>query len=108
MRGEESASHRSASAEALFLPDAGGSSQISLHSATRLQRRLTVTGHVSYGSQKATLSQETVDGSVLENELRWTRSGRTYALLGVGANLKVRTLIAAWRSVDYATPNATP
>ena len=103
-----SASHSTASAEALFLADAGGSSQISLHSATRLQRRLTLTGMVAYGSQHATLSQEKVNGAVVEKELRWTHAGGTYALLGVGANLDVSTLIAAWRSVDYATPKVKP
>lgn len=101
-------SEGASSAEALFLSDAGGTSQISLDSATQLQPRLTVTGAVSYGSEKATLSQETLDGVVLENELRWTHAGGTFTLLGMGANLDASTLIDAWRSVRYAKPHATP
>lgn len=93
------------SAEALFLSDGGDASQISLNSATEMQPRLTVTGKVSYGSREATLSQETLNGAVLENELRWRHAGSTYALLGVGENLDVGTLIEAWRNIGYAQPH---
>jgi hypothetical protein len=96
-----------ASAQALFLSDAGGPSQISLDTATELQPRLTFAGTVGYGLKKATLSQETLNGVVLENELRWTHAGYTYALLGVGGDLDTTTLIEAWRTVHYAKPLAT-
>jgi hypothetical protein len=94
-----------ARSQVLFLPEQGGTSQISLDSADNLQPRLASSQTVTAGSNSGILSQLNVAGSVVEAQLLWTHGGHTYSLLWIGSQVDPKALIAAWNHVKYAYPS---
>jgi hypothetical protein len=93
-----------ARSQVLFLPTQGGSSQISLESASHLQPRLATTQTVTAASNSGVLSQLIVSGFVVEAQLLWTHAGHSYSLLWIGPRVDPKALVRAWNHVRYAVP----
>ena len=88
----------------LFLPNQGGSAQVTLDSAAQMQPRFSATRTVTAGANSGVLSELTLGGNVVESQLMWTHAGHSYALLWIGAQVDSKVLIAEWNAVRYASP----
>ena len=99
------ASGAAARTEVLFLPNGGGSAQITLESADQMRPRFAAAQTLTAGPNTGVLSELTVAGAVVEAQLIWTHSGHSYSLLWIADRVDSNALIAAWNQVRYAYPS---
>jgi hypothetical protein len=92
-------------AQALFLPDTGGQTTISLESATSAPLPLPGSKTVRAGSHTVKVSQQMVAGTIVETKLTWRHGGRNYSMVGTGPEVDEKTLVEAWRDVEYSDPS---